>query len=166
MEAHGGLVPPARAGLRQGKPQKTENSKQPNPACSATHREPHRVCNAGSVSPRPTGRKCLRCCFLLRFALQALAIYKEIHAECPDNVECLRYIVHICGEQKIEADLHQYVMLLRKAEKARQHPLPPSLHPSPAPTLLSFPSVLARARAACLGVQKTRVLTGYTRHTF
>ena len=30
--------------------------------------------------------------------LQALAKYKQIHGSYPLNVECLRYLVHLCGE--------------------------------------------------------------------
>ena len=30
--------------------------------------------------------------------MQALAKYKQIHMSNPLNVECLRYLVHICGE--------------------------------------------------------------------
>lgn len=31
--------------------------------------------------------------------LQALSKYKQIHTDFPANVECLRYLMHICSEQ-------------------------------------------------------------------
>ena len=31
--------------------------------------------------------------------MQALQKYRQIHADFPTNLECLRYLVHICGEQ-------------------------------------------------------------------
>jgi hypothetical protein len=30
--------------------------------------------------------------------MQALLKYKQIHSSHPVNVECLRYLVHICGQ--------------------------------------------------------------------
>ena len=47
----------------------------------------------------------------------ALRIYQDIHAQYPDNVECLRYLVHICGEQQMKEQAHEYVLKLRKAER-------------------------------------------------
>lgn len=35
---------------------------------------------------------------LVCLEMQALAKYKQIHLSNPLNVECLRYLVHICGE--------------------------------------------------------------------
>jgi len=51
---------------------------------------------------------------------QALQIYQDIHEEYPENVECLRYLVHICGEQGMKEQAHEYVLELRKAEKAAE----------------------------------------------
>ena len=47
----------------------------------------------------------------------ALQIYQDIHNQYPDNVECLRYLVHICGEQGMKEQAHEYVLKLRKAER-------------------------------------------------
>lgn len=51
---------------------------------------------------------------------QALAKYKEIHASHPDNVECLRYLVHLCTELGRRDDTQEYMNALRKAEKQQQ----------------------------------------------
>mmetsp|Transcript_17885 Transcript_17885/g.50068 ORF Transcript_17885/g.50068 Transcript_17885/m.50068 type:complete len:786 (+) Transcript_17885:210-2567(+) len=48
---------------------------------------------------------------------QALAKYKEIHAAHPENVECLRYLVHICTDLGRKDEVHEYVVKLRKAER-------------------------------------------------
>ena len=47
----------------------------------------------------------------------ALQIYQDIHNQYPENVECLRYLVHICGEQGMKEQAHDYVLKLRKAER-------------------------------------------------
>jgi intraflagellar transport protein 88 len=47
----------------------------------------------------------------------ALQIYQDIHNQYPENVECLRYLVHICGEQGMKEQAHEYVLKLRKAER-------------------------------------------------
>lgn len=63
---------------------------------------------------------------------QALAKYKEIHAAHPENVECLRYLVHICTD------------LGRKDEvRPLPHPSPCHVPPpsSPAAPLLSHTSL-------------------------
>ena len=48
---------------------------------------------------------------------QALAKYKEIHNAHPENVECLRYLVHICTDLGRKEEVHEYVVKLRKAER-------------------------------------------------
>jgi len=48
---------------------------------------------------------------------QALAKYKHIHAQHPDNIECLRYLVHICTDLGRKDEVHDYVVKLRKAER-------------------------------------------------
>jgi len=54
---------------------------------------------------------------------QALAKYKEIHRSHPENVECLRYLVHICTDLGRKEEVHDYVVKLRKAERtAAQEP--------------------------------------------
>lgn len=50
--------------------------------------------------------------------LQALAKYKEIHASHPGNVECLRYLVHLCNEMGRREELHKFMTELNKAEAA------------------------------------------------
>jgi intraflagellar transport protein 88 len=51
--------------------------------------------------------------------LQALAKYKEINQSHPSNVECLRYLVHLCTELGRRDDAQKYMTELRKAEKAQ-----------------------------------------------
>ena len=43
-----------------------------------------------------------------------------IHADFPDNVECLRYLVHICDDLGKKDQVHEYVVKLRKAERAQE----------------------------------------------
>jgi len=73
----------------------------------------------------------------------ALAKYKEIHRSHPENVECLRYLVHICTDLGRKEEVHDYVVKLRKAERtAAQEPVTrvpqgnlngPGSVPAPAP---------------------------------
>jgi len=54
----------------------------------------------------------------------ALSKYKEIHRSHPENVECLRYLVHICTDLGRKEEVHDYVVKLRKAERsAAQEPV-------------------------------------------
>ena len=46
--------------------------------------------------------------------------YKEINVLHPDNVECLRYLVHLCTELGRRDDAQEYITRLRKAEKNQQ----------------------------------------------
>ncbi|KAG2490865.1 hypothetical protein HYH03_010783 [Edaphochlamys debaryana] len=48
----------------------------------------------------------------------ALGKYKQIHNMHPDNVECLRYLVHLCSELGRRAEAAEYTTKLKKAEKA------------------------------------------------
>jgi len=58
-------------------------------------------------------------CFRRIGALQnALGKYMEIHRASPDNVECLRYLVHLCTDLNRKDEVHDYVVKLRKAERA------------------------------------------------
>ena len=49
---------------------------------------------------------------------KALRTYKEIHANYPENVECLRYLVHICTDLNLKKEVQEYVMKLRKLERS------------------------------------------------
>mmetsp|Transcript_18157 Transcript_18157/g.21753 ORF Transcript_18157/g.21753 Transcript_18157/m.21753 type:complete len:774 (-) Transcript_18157:386-2707(-) len=49
----------------------------------------------------------------------ALNKYKEIHRSHPENVECLRYLVHICTDLGRKEEVHDYVVKLRKAERSQ-----------------------------------------------
>jgi len=51
---------------------------------------------------------------------QALSKYKEINVLHPDNVECLRYLVHLCTELGRRDDAQEFITRLRKAEKNQQ----------------------------------------------
>lgn len=54
-------------------------------------------------------------------------IYRAIHDEYPQNIECLRYLVHICDDLGKKDAVHEYVVKLRKAERAVDVP-PPEQH--------------------------------------
>lgn len=47
--------------------------------------------------------------YLIHTTLQALQKYKQIHADFPTDMECLRYLVHICHEQGKSA-VHYYTV--------------------------------------------------------
>ncbi|QDZ17796.1 intraflagellar transport particle protein 88 [Chloropicon primus] len=66
----------------------------------------------------------------------ALRKYKEIHKESPDNVECLRYLVHLCNELGSREEVMGYAKKLKKLEKeggakASQHQDSVAAHSSP-----------------------------------
>merc|ERR1711934_891379 len=50
----------------------------------------------------------------------AFEIYRMIHADFPDNIECLRYLVHICDDLGKKDQVHEFVVKLRRAEKAQE----------------------------------------------
>ena len=50
----------------------------------------------------------------------AFEIYRAIHADFPDNVECLRYLVHICDDLGKKDQSHDYVVKLRAVERAQE----------------------------------------------
>jgi len=52
----------------------------------------------------------------------AFEIYKAIHSDYPDNIECLRYLVHICDDLGKKDQVHEYVVKLRKAERQVEAP--------------------------------------------
>ncbi|XRB08642.1 intraflagellar transport protein 88 [Pycnococcus provasolii] len=43
--------------------------------------------------------------------------YRDIHKHHPHNVECLRYLVHLCTDLGLKEEVHEYVVKLRKAER-------------------------------------------------
>ncbi|GMH37313.1 hypothetical protein BSKO_05186 [Bryopsis sp. KO-2023] len=50
---------------------------------------------------------------------EALAKYRSIHSRHPDNVECLRYLVHICTELGRREEVADHAAKLRRAERAQ-----------------------------------------------
>ena len=48
----------------------------------------------------------------------AFEIYRAIHADFPENVECLRYLVHICDDLGKKDQAHDFVVKLRAVERA------------------------------------------------
>ena len=50
----------------------------------------------------------------------AFEIYRAIHADFPDNIECLRYLVHICDDLGKKDLSHDYVVKLRAVERAME----------------------------------------------
>ena len=60
----------------------------------------------------------------------AFEIYRLIHADFPDNVECLRYLVHICDDLG-KKDQVRVRLRLRVRVRVRANPNP---NPNPTPT--------------------------------
>lgn len=50
---------------------------------------------------------------------RALQIYKAVHKQDPDNIECLRYLCTICHDTN-DKDYEEYAALFRKAERNAQ----------------------------------------------
>jgi len=50
----------------------------------------------------------------------AFEIYRVIHTDFPDNIECLRYLVHICDDLGKKDQSHDYVVKLRAVERAME----------------------------------------------
>ena len=48
----------------------------------------------------------------------AFEIYRAINTDFPDNIECLRYLVHICDDLGKKDQSHDYVVKLRAVERA------------------------------------------------
>jgi intraflagellar transport protein 88 len=49
----------------------------------------------------------------------ALRRYLAMHAEFPDDVECLRHLAHVCGDLGMDEDARQYAAKLRAAEREK-----------------------------------------------
>ena len=66
----------------------------------------------------------------------AFEIYRLIHADFPDNVECLRYLVHICDDLGKKDQVRVRVRLrVRVGVRANPNPNPnPNPTPNPTPT--------------------------------
>merc|ERR1711988_27000 len=77
---------------------------------------------AAQIQPQETKWKLMvaSCHRRIQNFSRALQIYQEIHAEHPDNIECLRFLVHCCSEQQMKEQAHEYVLKLRKAERAEE----------------------------------------------
>ena len=71
----------------------------------------------------------------------ALRRYLAMHAEFPDDVECLRHLAHVCGDLGMDEDAKQYAAKLRAAA-ARGSRRPGADVPAPA-----SPSPLDRSRS-------------------
>lgn len=79
---------------------------------------------------------------------EALERYKSIHANHPSNVECLQYLVHITTDMGRKDDMQEYVVKLRKAERAAavEQPAMPDLNDgAPSPARASAPAPLSVA---------------------
>jgi intraflagellar transport protein 88 len=50
---------------------------------------------------------------------QALQVYKDIHARFPDNIECLKFLIHLCKDLG-HKEATEYALKLKKAEKAKE----------------------------------------------
>ena len=50
----------------------------------------------------------------------AFEIYRAIHSDFPENIECLRYLVHICDDLGKKDQSHDYVVKLRAVERAME----------------------------------------------
>ena len=49
----------------------------------------------------------------------ALQMYKDIHEKFPDNIECLKFLVHMCTDLGLK-ESSEYVARLKRAEKAKE----------------------------------------------
>lgn len=49
----------------------------------------------------------------------ALNVYKKIHADFPDEIDCLKFLVRICSDLGMK-EVQEYEALLKKAEKAKE----------------------------------------------
>lgn len=49
--------------------------------------------------------------------MQALGKYKEVHKTNPENIECLKYLVHLCTEMGRRPEAQEYHTKLNKAVK-------------------------------------------------
>merc|ERR1719261_2403679 len=56
----------------------------------------------------------------------AFEIYRLIHADFPENIECLRYLVHICDDLGKKDQSHDYVVKLRGVERTLEQDGPPA----------------------------------------
>jgi len=49
----------------------------------------------------------------------ALNVYKQIHADFPEEIDCLKFLVRICSDLGMK-EVTEYTALLKKAEKAKE----------------------------------------------
>ena len=61
---------------------------------------------------------------------QALEIYEAIHQKFPENVECLKYLVHLCDDLKMTDKFREYTKALRAAERNAPPPAPVEAAPA------------------------------------
>lgn len=50
---------------------------------------------------------------------RALTLYQSIHKQFPENAECLRYLVRLCGDLGMR-EAQDYVMELKKLERTKE----------------------------------------------
>ncbi|XP_056633007.1 intraflagellar transport protein 88 homolog [Diorhabda sublineata] len=50
---------------------------------------------------------------------KALKLYQEIHRQFPENLECLRFLVRLCGDLGMR-EAQEYLMELKKLEKSKE----------------------------------------------
>lgn len=50
---------------------------------------------------------------------KALTLYQEIHKKFPENVECLRFLIHLCSELGMR-EAQEYALELKKLEKTKE----------------------------------------------
>lgn len=50
---------------------------------------------------------------------KALAEYQDIHRRFPENVECLKFLIRLCGDLGLK-EVQVYVAELKKVEKAKE----------------------------------------------
>lgn len=60
------------------------------------------------------------CCRRVGNFTLAMSKYREIHRAHPHNVECLKYLVHLCTDLGQKEEVQEYVVKLRKAERLAQ----------------------------------------------
>ena len=77
---------------------------------------------AESVPPAARAKWCLAAASCVRKSGAgdaALRRYLAMHAEFPDDVECLRHLAHVCGDLGMHDDAGKYAAKLRAVERAR-----------------------------------------------
>lgn len=50
---------------------------------------------------------------------KALETYKDIHSKFPENLECLRFLLRLCADMRLN-EVQEYATKLKKMEKRKE----------------------------------------------